>query len=203
MTLIRSHFGRRRPFPVARAAFLSGAALCVMAITACQDPFAPTADQVNESQSFTIYAISGTPVTAPAGLSLSGRTIVRVDGSFGFDLAFDINAQGQPVVLPVNMVGTAITGSHAVGLKRVSGTFVNVTEAPRDGYVFDSTQVMSLGAVLAVQSQSSICSFSFTPYVFAKVTIDSVNPTTRALYGRTLINLNCGFRQLTTGIPTF
>ena len=33
--------------------------------------------------------------------------------------------------------------------------------------------------------------------------IDSVNVPARALYGRTLINLNCGFRSLAPGTPKF
>ena len=44
---------------------------------------------------------------------------------------------------------------------------------------------------------------SFTPYIFTKIVIDSVNVPARALYGRTLINLNCGFRSLAPGTPKF
>lgn len=173
------------------------------AVWACDDPYAPRADQANTNQTFMVAALTGTSLDAPAALQLVNKSITRIDGSFDFDMAFDIDKQNRPVVLPLGLVGTPISGSRLVGLLRVTGTFDNVTEAPKSGYVFDSAMVVAPGAVLAVQAQENICSMSFTPYIFAKVVIDSLNLGTRRLYGRTLINLNCGFRSLATGTPTF
>jgi hypothetical protein len=175
----------------------------VAGVAACDDPFKIQASFQNENQSFTIAALTGADVSAPAGLYLDGKTIVRIAGDFSFDIAFDIDAQGKPVFIPVGMVGTPLTGAKPIGFQRITGGYDNLSEAPKTGYHFDSTMVVNPGAAIAIQAQSSNCTLSLTPYIFAKVVIDSVNPATRMLYGRTVINLNCGFRQLTTGLPTF
>ena len=188
------------PIRIARALVPFAAAA---ALWACDDPFRPQADQPNVTQSFSAYALTGTPTNAPAALNLVNKAITRIDGAFDFDVAFDIDKQGRAVVLPLGLVGTPLGGARLVGLKRMSETFDGATEAPKTGYVFDSVFVVQPGAVLAVQAQQGMCQLSFTPYVFAKVVIDSVKLSTRVLYGRTLINLNCGFRQLTPGTPTF
>lgn len=186
-----------------RLAHLLALAGLTIGAAACDDPFQVKASFPNEHQTFTVAALTGADVNAPAGLFLDGRSVVRIGGDFSFDLAFDINAQGKPVVIPVGMVGTPLSGTKPIGLVRTSGGYDVLTEAPKSGFHFDSTMVVNTGAALAIQAQSSNCSFSLTPYIFAKIVIDSVNAGTRTLYGRTLINLNCGFRQLTTGLPTF
>lgn len=190
------------PHP-ARRATLALVAAFVMLVSACEDPNANKAAFTNADQPFVIAALTGSDVTAPAGLSLANRTVVRIDGIFDFDLAFDINGAGQVVVLPVGKVGTPLGGTRFLGLKRGGVSYDQLTEAPKSGYTGDSTMVITLGAGLAIQSQASNCVYSLTPYTFAKITIDSVNPVKRMLYGRALINLNCGLRQLTPGLPSF
>lgn len=190
--------GTRRK--VAHAAALLAAAATVWA---CENPLTIRADQTNVNQFFSVNAISGTPTNAPVALNLTNKAITRLDGGFDFDIAFDLNPQGKIVILPLGLVGTPLGGAHLVGLLRTPGVFDSVKAAPKDGYVFDSTFVVAPGAVLAIQSQVGVCAGSFTPYVFAKLVIDSVQLATRTLYGRTLINLNCGFRSLAPGTPTF
>jgi hypothetical protein len=195
--------------PVFASEFRARIARCILplvaaaAVAACSDSLAPKADQTNVSQSFTAAALTGSATNAPAALNLVNKAITRIDGGFDFDLAFDLNAQGNAVLLPLGLVGTPLAGAHLVGLQRLTGSFDNAAEAPKSGYVFDSTMVVGLGQVVAVQAQESMCSLSLTPYIFAKVVIDSVSVPQRKLYGRTLINLNCGFRSLAPGTPSF
>jgi hypothetical protein len=188
---IRAHFGAHVAIIVAAAA------------AACGDPFSQKAQVTNASQPFAIGALTGGDPSMPAGLSLANKITVRVDGSFQFDLAFDIGADGRPIVLPVALVGTPIGSVPAIGLQRQVGGYDSLKTAPKDGYFFDSTMVFSPSAAIAVQAQSSACSLSLTPYNFAKITIDSIDAKHRILYGRALVNLNCGFRELTEGLPTF
>jgi hypothetical protein len=185
-----------------RRALLAATAVALF-VTACDDPFRLRAERENADQPFEIFAISGTAINAPAAISFVNRTVVRVDGSFLFDLAFDINKDGKPVVMPVGQVGTPLNGAPLIGLQRVSGGYDNLKEAPNSGYHFDSTMVVNPGAAIAIQAQQGFCATSFTGYIFAKVVIDSVDLSTRKLFGRTMINLNCGFRQLTPGLPSF
>ncbi|MBM4193922.1 MAG: hypothetical protein FJ202_06015 [Gemmatimonadetes bacterium] len=180
------------------------AAAGLLALGGCgDDPFAPRADQPNVSQSFSAFAISGTATNAPAALNLLNKGITRIDGSFDFDIAFDINKAGLPVLMPLATVGTPISGARQIGLQRQSSTYENTTEAPKSGYALDSMMVVTPGQVVVVQSQQSICGFSIAPYTFAKIVIDSVVLSSRQLYGRTLINLNCGLRSLSPGTPKF
>lgn len=190
---IRAHFG-------AHVAVCLAAALAAFA---CGDPYAQKATATNVSQPFVIGALSGSDVTVPAGLSLSSGITVRIDGSFQFELAFDIASNGAPIVIPVGLVGTPLSAPPAIGLQRVTGGYDSVKTAPKDGYFFDSTMVFSAGAAIVVQAQSSICSSTLTPFTFAKITIDSIDRGHRLLYGRALINQNCGFRELTEGLPTY
>jgi hypothetical protein len=191
-----------RPFSgriARRAAFLAA----VLVVAACDDGFRDNATFTNVDQPFTVAALSGSDISAPAGLSLASRSVVRIDGVFDFDLAFDINRDGKPVILPVGFVGTPLTGTRTIGLLRANQPFTRVEEAPRSGYVFDSTMTINPGAGIVVLYQQSACSFALTPQTYAKVTIDSVSMPRRTLYGRVLVNLNCGKRQLTPGLPTF
>ena len=173
------------------------------AVASCSDPLGLNFTSTNADQTFRVFALSGTPVTDPSGMYFVARSVVRIDGNFAFDIAFDINAAGDPVILPVGLVGTAIGAQSAIGLKRVLGGYDALVEAPRDGYVFDSVMVVKPRAAIAIQAQQGQCAGSFTPYIFVKIAFDSVNVQTRALYGRTMINLNCGSRQLTPGVPKF
>lgn len=170
-------------------------------VAACGEDLTIAADQTNAAQSFVASAMTGTPPNAPAALNFINRAITRLDGGFDFDVAFDIDAQNRPVILPLGLVGTPVAGARQVGLQRVTGTFDAITSAPRNGYHFDSTMAVQFGQVVVVYSNSALCSVSLTPYIFAKIVIDSIRPSTRELYGRTLIDLNCGFHSLEPGIP--
>lgn len=177
--------------------------LAAAAFAACSDSLGLPTSYTNSDQAYVVYALSGTDINAPSGMLLSSKTMVRVDGAFQFDIAFDINKDGNAIVLPVNQVGTPVGGAPLIGLQRVAKAYGDVTEAPRSGYVFDSSMVVKPTGVLVIQAQDVTCSGYLTPYIFAKLTIDSVNTPKRTIYGHTLINTNCGSRQLTPGVPKF
>ena len=133
----------RRTRILALAAAFAGAA----ALAACGDVNTIRADQDNTNQTFTVFALTGTPTNAPAAISFSNKSTTRIDGSLDFDVAFDLSKTGAPMLLPLGQVGTPVSGARSVGMLRVSGTFESVTEAPRTGYVFDSTMVVAPGQV--------------------------------------------------------
>ena len=128
-------------------------------------------------------------------------TVARVDGSFSFDVAFDINAQGDIVLLPVGVVGQNPAGNRSVGILTPTGTFESATEAPLGGYTVDSVTVVKVGQTAIVRAQEAACALSPTPYYYAKLVVDSLDRSARTLFGRMLINSNCGFRSLTPGLP--
>ena len=193
----KPHFSPRR----VRGLVVAGG-LAIAAAVGCSDPTAFGAED-NVLTTFTASAVTGTPPNAPSAINFEGRAITRVDGNLNFDVAFDIDAQNRPVLLPLAVVGTPVTGNRIVGLQKLPGLFDSVSEAPKSGYTFDTAMVVTPGQAVAVQAQQSVCALSLTPYVFAKMVIDSIHVTTRQLFGRATINLNCGFRSLILGTPKY
>ena len=75
-------------------------ALLVAGLLACSDPNAlPDAQITNVVDTFTISALTGTPIASPSAYSIADRAPVRTDLSAGFDFAFDIlPSTGAPVL---------------------------------------------------------------------------------------------------------
>lgn len=192
-------FGR----PAPRALWLLGMLAVAAYAGACSDPFRMTAQFTNATQPFTVHALTGTPTYFATALSVQSNTTTKVDGSFSFDVAFDIDPSGNIVFLPPHMVGENPLGNRRVGLLKSTSTYTNLTEAPLDGYVYDSVTVAPLGVPVVIQAPSSSCSIYGLPNIYAKVVIDSVDTRTRTMWGRSLVDLNCTFRSLSEGMPTF
>jgi hypothetical protein len=172
-------------------------ALAVLAV-ACGDPTKPKAIYANAPSSYALYAFTGAPVNAATAINFLGGA-ARADASFAFDVAFDLDASGKPVIYPVRAIASDLAGSvKRVGLQVVSGTFESVREAPETGYDTLSAQTVSPGTVLAVELLDlSTCLYSLGGQtLFAKLTVDSVNATTRRLYARTVVDPNCGYRSV-------
>ena len=70
---------------------------------------------------------------APAGLSLIGRSAVVVNSAFAFDLAFDIDAQGQATMYTARYVAGGLGGAHSVAVQKVTGKFDDFLTAPKTG----------------------------------------------------------------------
>lgn len=186
-----------------RAAAVLGVGATAALAAACGDPLGLQSRVAIVDQPFTVFAISDADLSAPTGMDFSTRTVVRADGQFAFDVAFDIDSLDRPVILPVGQVGSPLNGAPLVGILRSKLPYDQVTSAPTSGYVFDSTATVRFGETVVIQAQVSSCIGSYTPYIFVKMRVDSVNVAEHAIRGRTLININCGSRQLTAGVPTF
>ena len=212
-----------------RAFVPAAIAVAALAGAACKDPTAVRAIYRTTTDTMVAFAISGSSPSVPAALSLAGFRIdslgdyhadplvQRVDSIFDFDLAFDIDDAGTPVLLTPRKVGStgAIrfvrtsgsavpVGPQRVGLQ-VLGTgtsFESVLDAPTSGFVYDSLARVARGQPVVIQSYSSIiCGGGFQPYVYAKIAVDSAIKETRKVYFRVTMNRNCGFRSFRPGIP--
>jgi hypothetical protein len=156
-----------------------------------------------ETFSLSVGAINGTPIGEPAAVAIVDGRAVRLDQGFAFDIAFDIDAEGRPVVLPPALVGSAGGASRPVGLQRLGTSWEAATIAPRPtrGWVTDSAFTMAPGETIGVRLQPSQCLFDFDPYQFAKVRVDSITNAARRLHLTILFNPNCGYRSLIPGRP--
>lgn len=192
-----SFLSRRR-----RAAFglflVTGAAF---ALAACSDPFKLKAQYANDQFSYSLYGMSGAgPANAPSALDLIGRSPVKVDGSFAFDIAFDFDGKGKILIIPQRLVGTPINGARTISMQRISGTYESVLMAPTRNWVADSAFAVLPGEVVVVRITSMSCVYQLSSDMFAKVVVDSVK-TGGLIFGRGLINPNCGFKSFAEGIP--
>jgi hypothetical protein len=102
---------------------------------------------------------------------------------------------------------TAPGGSRPVGLQKVAGSFETVLAAPSSGYETDSSLVLAPGETLVIQTahnagSQDICTFALSPYLYAKIGVDSVNLASRTIYFQLGLDPNCGFRSFASGVPT-
>jgi hypothetical protein len=181
--------------------------MCVaVGLNACGDPTSLQANASTSVDTLSVFALSGTPPSYPSGLSIVARQAVRVDGFAGFDVAFDINSDGNAVVYPVKLVVATPGGSRPVGLQKVTGAFETVLEAPKTGYETDSSLVLTAGETVVVQAAHNggqdVCQFALSPFLYAKIGVDSVNIPSRTIYFQLGLDPNCGFRSFATGVPT-
>ena len=179
--------------------------LCAAVAFGCDGPASIAGTTQNGTQPFFVHALSGSPLNTATAITFPARAVTIVDGTFNFDVAFDIDAGGNVVLLPPEVVGQNPGGNRLVGIITHIGSYDQITEAPLGGYTVDSATVVVRGQAVAVQAQEPICSTAnpAAPYLYAKIVIDSVDLAARGIYGRTMIGGDCGYRQLVAGFPAF
>lgn len=150
-----------------------------------------------------VYAINGAPPGAPTSLHLFSGSLLSADATFTFDVAFDIDPEGNIEILPQRAVASGLAATHTVGLQATTGTFDAVGSAPKNGYRADTALVANLGQVILIQSaDANACGVSLTgSTVYGKVVVDSLDRVARALYIRFTSDPNCGFSSFASGLP--
>lgn len=187
---------------------LGAAVAAVASITACDNATGHKAQfPIVAVDSQVVYAINSAPRDAPTAVYLysavTGNSAVAASSDFSFDVAFDIDNQGRPILLPVRSVASGLAGTHSVGLQIVNTPYDSLTFAPNKNFKYDSTLVVSVGQVVAIQSVGSACSATLyaNPFIYGKLRVDSINVASHTLTLRYTVDPNCGFRSLSTGIP--
>jgi hypothetical protein len=177
------------------------ASVLVVGATACNDPNENTNIGAVVADTLTVWALTGTGPSFPSAYLAADGAITRADGSFEFDIAFDIDAENKVVVYPQRLVGVPLAGPKPVGLQRITGGFDALERAPNDGYVFDSTFTIAPGQGLVMQVQSSQECLAFLSTIrYTKLVVDSIDAGRRAIYFRTVHDPNCGYRNLVPGV---
>jgi hypothetical protein len=170
---------------------------------ACGDPLGlPAAAIPNRTDTVSLYALSGTPVTAPSVYIIGFRQVARSDQSAtGFDFAFDIDTLGRPVLLPTGALGLP----RGSGMQRTLHAFDSVTVAPGGSYQSDSALVVDSNGVMILHSRPLVCSFGITSIYYAKLHVLAIDTTSgpngRRIDFEILNNVNCGYRGLEPGLP--
>jgi hypothetical protein len=186
-----------------RRTLVLAAAAAVIGLVACEDPFAPVADSPTLDASIEVWALTGSPANYPTVHLVPQRLTVRPDAAASFDLGFDIDADGRLLVLPVSDVVSSTLGDRRIGIIRTSEIYNTIVEAPRTGWIYDSTLAVNVGQVFIVRVQTQFCQGRLQGEVYAKYMVDSVIPAERRIRLSGRVNPNCGFRSFLSGIPTF
>lgn len=160
---------------------------------------------VNTERTNSVFALSGTSPSLPAGYYFITESLVRpqllTNGNVNFEIAFDLSPDGSVALIPARLIAPeAIRGTPAVGIQKSTVAYGEVVRAPDRNYVIDSTFTGQAGETFILQLYSSGCTFGYPFY--AKVAIDSIIPSERRIVFRSMVNRNCGFRGLVAGLPT-
>jgi hypothetical protein len=178
------------------------AASAVVAVTGCDSSTGIHAQFSNSDTKTQLFALNGSPNSLPTALVLRGNVPTIPDANFLFDLAFDINGNGEVVVYTVHAVASQVVATHRVGLQATNLSFDAAITAPTSGFAYDSSMVVPVGKTIFVESADASCASSFIgPVMRAKMVVDSVFPATRTMFLHVLSNPNCGFRSLVPGEP--
>jgi hypothetical protein len=174
--------------------------------SACTDPIHITAQESTVVDTVTVYALSGTSPSLPSGLDVFTRQPVVVDGFAAFDVAFDIESPTQVRIYPVRFVVTSPRGVRQVGIRKQAGSFEQLVNAPSGVYPTDSSVAVSQGEIAVIQTTRAFpgefCQFALQPYLYAKISVLSIDMAARTVQFQLGLDPNCGFRSFLPGIPT-
>jgi hypothetical protein len=187
-----------------RLSALLAAVGAVVVLVACDDSTAFRAQFAIQEKRLTVYAMNGTPPSLPSALAVRAAAVQRIDPSWTFDVAFDMDEFGFVRVYSVKTVASELSPVNRVGFAIDSvNAFDAITKAPNTGYAYDTTMSLLAGRTLLIDVFEPSCQGqSFLGFnIRAKLIIDSVDAVNRSLTFRLLANSNCGFRSLVEGLP--
>ena len=179
-------------------------AVLALSLGACKEFTSIDASYANVTNSETLYALNGSPPGAANAMKFFDGIANRADQGFAYDVAFDINADGDVVVIPAKALATWFSNPYSVGLKAVGGSFESVTSAPKDGYRADTAMTVHANQVFIIESrdQFGTCAYSLKGQsYYTKVMITDIDVDHRRIDMVFTANRNCGFRSFEPGIP--
>jgi hypothetical protein len=172
-------------------------ALALVTATCSDSTGLPRPALPNVVDTESLYALFGTPISAPSAYVLDGHQPVRTDESTRFDFVFNFDSLGRAVLLPTGAVGLG----QASGLQRATVPFDSVKLAPIDGYVLAEPFVVDSGTVAIVRSQPTACFIGLTVPLYAKLEVVAIDTPSRRIGFKILVDENCGYRGLEPGLP--
>lgn len=182
----------------ARGRSLAALAAALVLTVACYTSTGlPAANFTNVVDTVSLYALDGTPLTAPSGYNMQSNSVLRTDRYTTFDFAFNITAAGQPVLLPTGALGLG----RSSGIQVQTVGFDAVTLAPTSAYVDTSAVPVDSGTVAVAHSRAASCSYGAVVFYYGKIEVLAIDTVARRIDLQVLVDQNCGYRGLEPGIP--
>ncbi len=179
------------------ARFAVCAAVLVVAAACDAATGLPPATIPNVVDTISLYALDGTPLSAPSGYNLTANQVVRTDRALRFDFAFNITPAGQAVLLPTGAMGLG----RASGILVQTVPFDSVTIAPTTVYVDSLAVPLDSGTVAVLHSQATSCLYGTIVFFYGKVEVLAIDTVARRIDLQVLVDQNCGYRGLEPGTP--
>jgi hypothetical protein len=172
--------------------------LPLAAAAACSNDDLGDATIENGVDTVTIFSLTGTAITAPSGFSISTAAVgaVRTDQTTSFEFAYNIQPDGQKVLLPRAALGLT-SNSAEPGLQSRNETFDEIETASSNGYITEDPVPVDVGQRFMVRSRLTNCS---TVPLYGKLEILSFGEDQSVTF-QVLANRNCGFKGLEPGFP--
>ena len=164
---------------------------------ACGDPTSIRANFETIADTITVFALTGTPLSVPTALNTFRHEAVRAEATSQYDVVFDIDPSGRVILYPPGAVG----GFGRAGLRTVSEDFDALETAPDSGFDSDDPLIIDAGQVVVIRAEPLECGNSLNPEIYTKLVVDNVDLGNRTITFRVRVNPNCGFRDLTEGVP--
>jgi hypothetical protein len=175
--------------------------MAIAAAAGCGDDITlPDPAFPNTVDTTTFAALGGTAVWELSAIDLVTGSLVRLDLGIPFDFAVELDATGEAAVLRTStMVGLPTEA----GIVPQSVPFDSVLTAPEEGYIIDSLVPIGVGHVFVTRSRftQTGCQIAAQLPRYGKFEVLAIDSQARTVQFKTLLNLNCGYRDLEPGLP--
>jgi len=178
----------------------SAAAVLIAAGLGCGDDITlPDPIFPNVVDTTTLAALTGTPVWEESALDVVTQLLVRVDLGAQFDFAFDLSPDSGAVLRTSSVMNLR----SEAGIALQSVPFDSIFTAPEEGYVVDSVVPIAVGDVFVARSRFTQIACQVTAQLprYGKFEVLAIDTLARTLELKTLMNGNCGYRDLEPGLP--
>ena len=193
-------FGPVLNLPPMRRGIPAGPVLFLL-LAACGDPNElPPATQPSFVDTLDLWALSGTPVWQPSAFLVAENRTARLDQTTVPDIGFEIRPDGQAVLMPAVLMGSPGSGGINPGLQRTTTPFDSIDLAATENYTTLDTVHVAPGDVFYIRGRLIQSCFTGTP-IYGKLEAIEIDDIERTLTFRVLVNRNCGYKSLETGLP--
>jgi len=179
---------------------LAGVTVPLFAAACSSGTGLPAATQSNTVDTVSLYSLydDTLPLDLPSGFDLLSNLAVRTDRTSGFDFAVNITPDGRAAFLPTYVLGL----SRGAGFIHTNTPFGTILTAPVSGYQDSLPTVLDSGAVAIMRSRPVTCLTGSVLAYYGKMQILAIDTTARRVDLEVLVDRNCGYHSLLSGVPS-